>query len=142
MVDMHYTSKKELTANIVVCGEENEESEQVLSRALEVEISHIATQHSDYAIINYTLAYTTKLYKNKYQINELLRDYGPILRQEPKKLHIHDTKDLAQNRKLSWLEIEECKYIVNGRAVCPDVENHTYACKDEHGCCMLLLGDK
>lgn len=68
-IDIHYTSPKVLTVNVVFVGSEGTVSKSILNPVFN-EIARIALKRSDYAVIDYTLAETKTLFDGNYSIDD------------------------------------------------------------------------
>lgn len=82
VVDLHFTPQRVLTANIVVSNDEKEETRSNLPDILG-ELCQIAMMRYDFDEIHYTMAFTKKLYYEKFEVDEFLRDYCRIVRNTP-----------------------------------------------------------
>jgi hypothetical protein len=76
-IDIHYTSPKVLTVNVVFVGDENTLSESIL-RPVFNELGRIALKRSDYAVIDYTLAHTKRLHDGNFSIDEKDRKFRKL----------------------------------------------------------------
>ncbi|MBL7129559.1 MAG: hypothetical protein ISS16_11325 [Ignavibacteria bacterium] len=72
-IDIHYTSPKVLTVNVVFVGNKNTLSKSILTPVFD-ELARIALKRSDYAVIDYTLAHADKLFDGNYSIDEKDRE--------------------------------------------------------------------
>lgn len=71
-LDIHYTSSKVLTVNICFVGESSALSKAVLTPVMD-DLSKIALRRTDYAVIDYTLGHTDRLFDGNFSIAEDLR---------------------------------------------------------------------
>ena len=73
-VDIHYTSEKVLTVNLVVVGTS---SKGLLTSVMD-EVGRLGLYRGDYAVIDYTLAETDKLNNGNYSIDDKDREFRKL----------------------------------------------------------------
>lgn len=68
-LDIHYTTEKILTVNVVFVGGKDNLSKNILNSVFD-ELGRIAIKHGDYAVVDYTLACTDDLFDGNFAIDE------------------------------------------------------------------------
>jgi hypothetical protein len=72
-IDIHYTSSKSVTVNLMVEGSDAEISKGFLNPLME-DIERIALNHNDYAVIDYTFGACHKISDGNYAIDKKRRE--------------------------------------------------------------------
>ena len=71
-IDIHFTSSKSVTVNIMIEGSENKISKGFLNPIME-DIERIALKHNDYAVIDYSMGACECIHDGNYSIDEKYR---------------------------------------------------------------------
>ena len=71
-VDIHYTSSKLVTVNLMIEGTDEDLSKNFLNPLMD-DLEHIILKHADYAVIDYTLGACSSISEGNYSVSEKYR---------------------------------------------------------------------
>lgn len=72
-VDIHYTSSKAVTINLMIEGKDDDIDKSFLNPLME-DIERIVLKHNDYAVIDYSIGSCNRIYDGNYSIDEKYRE--------------------------------------------------------------------
>ncbi len=67
-VDVHFTAPKILTASICMVGVEGDESKSIMTPLLD-DLGKIALRRCDYAVIDYSLSWASRIFTGNFSID-------------------------------------------------------------------------